>query len=258
MPFMHGTKARVLANGYDLSPWMQEGAISGMADAAESTTWTTLAGVQQVAKTFVAGLRDATFSGTAILDPTAGQPTTAAGAEDAGGVFETALAGDVLLVHMPQGGAFGGPAKSLFAKSSGVEMSTPVSDVGKVTLSAQAALDVGAGVTLHDHTLVEAAGANSITLDQGAVGMPTLLGGIGVVEINGKTGGAGTLTVKIQHSVDGSVWVDLIIFTGQTTHRNAERIAVAGTVNRYLRSLWTQTGGSWQFHTSFARYPTIV
>lgn len=65
-----------------------------------------------------------------------------------------------------------------------------------------------------------------------------LVGYQGVSAYAGFTGVVG----KIQHSVDNSVWVDLITFTNVTTGPLAERLTAAGTVNRYLRHVGTVTG----------------
>jgi len=62
--------------------------------------------------------------------------------------------------------------------------------------------------------------------------------------------------VRIQHSVDGSAWVDLVPFTAVTVANRAQRLAVTGTVNRHVRSQWTITGTtpSFTFHAAFGRY----
>lgn len=257
MAFGHGSAARLLANGYDLSPFMTDGGMPGSADAVDVSTWANADGSPRLDKAYIPALRDATFTGTAFLS--GGVGTGPGYSEDAEGIWYAALAGDVLLAYLPQGGGFGLPAKSLMAVESGVELSAGMGGASTVALTAQSRLPVGHGITLHDYTIVESAGGNSIQYDPGVGPIyPTPNGGIGLLEVVGKGGGAGTLTVKVQHSTDGSSWVDLITFTGATVAHAKERIQVAGNVNRYLRSLWTATGGTWQFHVSFARFPTIV
>jgi hypothetical protein len=66
---------------------------------------------------------------------------------------------------------------------------------------------------------------------------------------------AGTVSVKLQHSTNNSTWSDLVTFTNVTVAdtRVSERIAVAGTINRYTRAVYTITGGTASFHTGLAR-----
>jgi hypothetical protein len=57
-----------------------------------------------------------------------------------------------------------------------------------------------------------------------------------------KAGTTPTITWKVQHSVDNSVWIDLMTFT-LANDATSERETVSGTVNRYLRAIRT-VGGS--------------
>lgn len=96
----------------------------------------------------------------------------------------------------------------------------------------------------------EGAGA-SVTLERL---VSSASGGRGNLHITAITG---TWTIKIQHSVDNSVWADLITFTQATAAGGAvsESLAVTGTVNRYLQITWTEdVAGSITFAVTFARY----
>ena len=77
----------------------------------------------------------------------------------------------------------------------------------------------------------------------------TTRGGVGYLQ-NLST--STSLAVRIQHSVDGSAWVDLLTFATATAP-GAQRIAVTGTVNRWVRATWTITG-SFEFFVGFGRY----
>jgi hypothetical protein len=78
-------------------------------------------------------------------------------------------------------------------------------------------------------------------------------GGAGHLQVTAYSGLTGVVA-KVQHSVDNSVWVDLVTFTNVTSAPNAQRIAVSGTVNRWLRSIGTVTGtGSITVMSGFAR-----
>ncbi|HXG56676.1 MAG TPA: hypothetical protein VNJ03_14965 [Vicinamibacterales bacterium] len=77
-------------------------------------------------------------------------------------------------------------------------------------------------------------------------------------------GGAGYLSVsqfnmtnaivKVRHSADNVTFADLVTFTTVTASPTAERVAVTGTVNRYLMSTGTVTGvGTISLVSGFAR-----
>lgn len=83
-------------------------------------------------------------------------------------------------------------------------------------------------------------------------------GGAGYVQVTELTlAGWTDLTPKIQHSALGVVWVDLIVFT-DVAAVGAERIQVAGVVERHLRDNWTWNGAgaakTATVFSGFARY----
>jgi hypothetical protein len=70
-------------------------------------------------------------------------------------------------------------------------------------------------------------------------------GGAGYLQVGALVlGGYTNLVVKIRHSTNNSSFTDLITFTAVTASYTAQRIAVAGTVNRYLATshAWTGAG----------------
>ena len=78
-------------------------------------------------------------------------------------------------------------------------------------------------------------------------------GGAGYLQVGSYSGFTG-LAVTIEHSADSSSWATLLSFTNVTAARQAERVAVSGTVNRYLRVVGDVTGtGSAQVFVGFAR-----
>ncbi|MGH2671038.1 MAG: hypothetical protein ACRDH5_18335, partial [bacterium] len=109
-------------------------------------------------------------------------------------------------------------------------------------------------VSLHALTGESVTGNSSPGIDN-TVSSPN--GGVGTLHVTANTRDAGTIVIKIQHSVDDTAWVDLITFaTVNFAVTTKERLSVAGTVNRYVRALWTVTGattGTYTFHTNFAR-----
>ncbi len=76
-------------------------------------------------------------------------------------------------------------------------------------------------------------------------------GGRGTIHVTSCTG---TWTIKVQHSTNDSLWVDLITFTAATA-ATSQTVEVTGTVNRYLRIIGTEdVAGTVTFVGGFARY----
>jgi hypothetical protein len=105
------------------------------------------------------------------------------------------------------------------------------------------------GVSLHD--LVAETGVapvNYTTVDETAA---TASGGVGHLHVYAFTGTS--ITIKIQHSTDGSTWADLISFTA-ATGATKQRLTVSGTVNRYVRAIVSAgTYSTCTFAVGFAR-----
>jgi hypothetical protein len=59
-------------------------------------------------------------------------------------------------------------------------------------------------------------------------------------------GGYTNAIIKVRHSTNDSTWSDLITFTAVTAAPASERVAVTGTVNRYIQTTvtWTGSGSS--------------
>lgn len=86
----------------------------------------------------------------------------------------------------------------------------------------------------------------------------TTAGGSGYLQVNALTlGGYTNVVVKIRDSADDAVFGDLITFTAVTSAPTAERVTVAGTVERYVASSYAFGGAgadqSVTFLAAFAR-----
>lgn len=86
----------------------------------------------------------------------------------------------------------------------------------------------------------------------------TVAGGTGYLEVTAHDLGTYTgAVVTLRHSADNSVFVDLLAFAAETLTRHAQRVVVAGTINRYLAQSLDRTGagagGSITYLTGFAR-----
>lgn len=134
-----------------------------------------------------------------------------------------------------------------------------VSVVGKVhranaTYAAAGAIENG--VILHGLGAETAAGNTSATDVDNAASSAN--GGAAYLQLTALTlGGFTNVIVKVQESVDNITYVDLATFTAVTAAPAAQRIAVTGTVDRYLDVAWSFTGSgsgeSVTFMSGFAR-----
>lgn len=80
--------------------------------------------------------------------------------------------------------------------------------------------------------------------DTAAYGGATTTGGAAQLHVLAQDGGTNpAITVKIQHSPDGSAWTDLVIFDSQTGVGGQRKTLPSTTVvNPYLQATWTATG----------------
>jgi hypothetical protein len=120
-------------------------------------------------------------------------------------------------------------------------ISTPVANVAAVKMSITCNGRPGDGYVLTDATPeTTAATLNYASVDNG---VSTPGGGYAAFHIVANTW-TGNTTVKIQHSSDNSVWVDLISQVVPATTQIAYLPTVAGTVNRYIRAQVITAAGS--------------
>jgi hypothetical protein len=245
MPPLHGSKAKLLLSGYDVSSSMREGNAPVSIDLAETSTW------GMTSKRYTSSDRiDGQFTGGGIWEASGIVP----GSIDE--LLHTKLGGAHIASYLPQGDGFGFRAVFLGGIESAFEITSPGDDAVGFTFELQSAQGfVNKGRVLRalagDNSI--SAGANGVSYDDlGAAGTTTT--GLGAaLHVKQKGGGAGTLTVRVQHSPDQSAWTDLIVFTGVTTAPGAQYLEVAGTVQRYLRTIWALTGGTWDFHVAAGR-----
>ncbi len=229
MAFSHGSNARVYVNGYNLSPYLRSATGSAAVDTAETSAFGTSA------KTYVVGMRDATVAFEGMFDGSASAIDDILSAALGAATFP-------IVVHMVNGDAEGRVGSGFEAIETTYEVTTATDDVALVSGEAQSRTGYERIISLHPLTQ-RSAGGNGTGQDNGAL---TSVGAVGYLQVTQSTGG--TLTAKVQHSVDNSVWVDLITFTNATAI-GSQRVATGTgvTVNRYLRSIWTLSAGTATF-----------
>lgn len=246
MPKAHGRKARVYVTGVDISNYLKSAGSGGDQDLADSS------GLGQEDKTFVVGMQ----AGKLSLDGMFGAKGKEAGeVSQIADVLEAAFGVSPINVgHLPQGDGFGNRVNILAGALSTVEVSTPYSDIGKISGALSSNIGFSVGASLHASAQETAGEKKSEGLDLGATPVKTEHGGVGLLQVFAVE--TGPLVVKIQHSADNITFADLITFASVSAGEKAETVVLpqGAEVKRYVRALWTLTGKA-TFHASFARNP---
>jgi hypothetical protein len=235
MPAAHGRKTRVYINGYDLTGFYRKAESELTRDVAEASPFN----VDD--KVYVAGQKDASISLEGMFDG------AVAGIEE---VLHTALDQDpTTIVIVPQGDVLGNVAYGM--QSLETKFSVDASKEDIVTLANELQSTIGRDRLLVQHALSsEVATGQAASIDNGA---QTTNGGVAYLMVPDITG-ITNLAVVIEDSADNVSFATIGTFTGVTADRNAQRLAIAGTVRRYTRTRWTFTGaGSAQFWVGFGR-----
>lgn len=241
MTFLHGSSARALVNEREVSTKIAGWNVSNSRTMSEVTTAGQTFG--QAGAAFVPGLSQGTLT---LRGPQDNDPTTGLHKEIADAV---GVDNDLLVTCLPDGVALGKPALFCLADLTDWTIDAQVADAVGFSAGTQADDGVDFGYVLHA-LAAETVDGNGTAVDRGTslsivTGSPVaysthgLMAAIHVTAFSGLTSAA----IKIQHSVDNSVWADLVSFTSITAV-GRERVKVAdGTqVNRYLRVVTDVTG----------------
>lgn len=223
--FRHGKNTVVLSDKYDLSPYLSSASDTNSVDTIETTTF------GSSARSYVVGHKDGSVSFEGMFD----------GSADAvDEIFAAALSNDGSPITIGSEGAIlGRRARLLLAKETSYEVSSPLTDVVAVTAEATAdgGLDYGHIIN------VQTAATTSFTGTSVDNAAASTNGCVAHLHVTANTRN-GSSTIKVQHSVDNSTWVDLITFSSvATSTATAQRSTTTGTVQRYVRAIGT-IGGS--------------
>lgn len=234
MTFAHGKDTRVLVNEVSASSKLRSYSASNTRALGDVTAY------GDGGERFTPGLR----SGTLSVEGHFEDNTLYAELRNDG------VDNSLLVSAAFNGFAVGNVVATAIGDQSSHQITSSVSDVVGFSVETQADEMVDLGFSLHDLTAVTAT-ANGTAVDNAA---SSANGGVGALHITAVSGTSPTATVKVQHSVDNSVWVDLVTFTAATAV-TSERKTVSGTVNRYVRAQWTIGGTtpSFTFVAAFAR-----
>jgi hypothetical protein len=236
MAFVHGKNTKIYANGFDLTGFLNQSGFENVRETGESTTY------GKDDKTYLAGLRDATFSLEGRFDG-------AAAAVDE--QLSTILGQDASSIWLlwPEGDAVGKRGSGFDALETNYSVDSPLDDVVGVSCELQS--KVGREAVVSHHALgAETANQNGAAQNNGAA---TTNGGHGYLQVTAYSGFT-NIVVKIQDSADAVAWADILTFATVTGAPAKERVAITGTVRQYTRYTLTVTGvGSVTFVVGFGR-----
>jgi hypothetical protein len=147
--------------------------------------------------------------------------------------------------------AVGGLAILADCQNQGYSIQMPLGQLITVQTNLRANNGLGFGKWLFN-AAVDNTSTNGTSIDNAA---STANGGVFHAHIQNPSGLAGN--IKVQHSTDNSVWVDLATLTltggGTLLEGLSTTVAAGTTVNRYIRARATATSGSITFQAAFSR-----
>lgn len=238
MGFTHGKKARLFANGFDLTSFLKRVGTAARVDVADVTA------LGATAKSYLVGEQDATLHAEGMFDEASA--TTADKIDD---VLKAALGTDpdVDFTYLPEGDVQGNRGVGVSGHETSYEITAAIGDAVMVSMDAQS--DVGAeNLRVHHVLQAEGGAGSSAAVDNAA---SSAAGGVGYLQACA-AGPIAAVTAKIRHSSDDITYVDLITFTAFTV-RAHERKTVAGTVNRFTKGNWS-VASAIPFHLAFGRF----
>lgn len=243
--FKHGKGTRILVNQYNLSTMLDDFSMNSEVNTAECTPY------GNNDRKYVPGVRSGSISFGGMFD---------GGTDHTQAVLESALGSSTdLVTSVGFDDSTGGRCRLFKAVETSFEVTSPVDDVVSVQGAMDANERVGYGRWLRPWgTAATTTGSGSSVDSSPETGSTagSTRGGAAHLHITS----ASTLTsvtIKVQHSSNGSAWADLISFTASTAAR-VQRSTVAGSVKRYTRETRSAfTGGAGKSIThavAFARY----
>ncbi len=217
---VHGRKTNVYISGYDLSSIFTSADSQRQIDTAEVTGFT----AQD--KEFIAGQRggNVRFQGWYSKDANSSDPVLSALANDP----DT----EAVVTVIRDTDAFEGPAEAMEGPITSYGRTSPIAGVVSIAVDFLATAGLPTTRTLQTKGSLTPSVAGGTTAAYNG-GTATTLGAVGFLQVFSVSG---TPVVTIEHSATGtSAWSSLITFAGLAA-AGAERKAVTGTVQPYLRT----------------------
>jgi len=232
-------KSRLIVGDFSLSGYMKQWEVSSDTDMLDSTVATS------TAKEFMPGRDTSKMTVNGLLDMDGTALTGSLGQFDS---WKSAQAIDALSFG-PNGLALGSELWMVGGFEASMKTGAQSGGIATFDLESQGSGQTDYGVSLHDLT-AETTDASGSSVDGAAA---TTNGGVGHLHVTAFTGFTG-LDVIIEDSANNSTFATILTFTTATGQTN-ERLAITGTVRRYVRCSWDVTGtpGSVTFAVGFAR-----
>ncbi len=243
MAFVHAKNTKILIDGLDMSPFLQEASTSAKVDTPETTHF----GLG--AKTYIAGLQDGSlalkgmFDSTATTGPDVLMSTVLGRATDP--VVTIGLEGSLAIAKR---------AASCLAVNSDYSISAPVANVVMFNANFQADGGVDTGYIVHDGTTSETAtvaiASGTAVTDMGI----TTTGALFTVQVTAITGTLTNVVVGSATSSGGSYTTHATV-AGPFTAVGAgsATIAIGTTINQFIKVGFTFTGTSCSFTGTLIR-----
>ena len=245
MTFRHGKSTALFLGHLNATPYFNSGDFAQTLLTADVTVW------GNNDKNYIPGQRDATFSASGFFDGDIGKVDRALFTLNNNLTSYPAT-------YCPDGGCVVGRNARLAALlQTDITNSSPISSAVTLKLSAQTTGGGKFGQILNDTATLASATVTGTTVDSGIIG-GTSQGGVVNIHIPLNSRSA-SISVKVQDSTNGTVWVDLagavqVVPAGVAVDANnpfgqptAYQLQIAGTINRYVRALITPTAGTGNF-----------
>lgn len=226
--------ANIFLNGFDLSSFLKTIEETGSMDVLDATSFATSSGYRE----FAAGLHERAISAEGYFS------YNATDAFSVDKLLHDSIATGVerLLTYGVQGSiAIGELAVMMNLMHSSYNIQETIGEIIMTTFEAKATKDstqngYARGIWLMSQTVTGA--VNGTSYDDGA-GATT-----GYFAHVHNTNSDGTATVKIQHSTDDAIWIDLVDFGAVAAVGAEQAKSTVTSVNRYIRAIVTAIGGT--------------
>lgn len=226
--------------GYDLS-----GDINSLGNVGGGNAPIEVTGINKYAVERIGGIRDGRIEFTSYFN----NSTSPSGAHP---VLKQLPRTDVQFTYC-RGTSVGSAAASMIGKQTNYDGTRGDDGTFTFQVNSQAnAYGVEWGNLLTAGLNNNTAAATGTTFDGGSGSTNGLQAYLHVTAFTGTS-----VTVKIQHSTDGSTWSDLVSFAAASAI-GTERVTTSGTVNRYLRVVTSGTFSNATFCVNAVRNRTAV
>ncbi|WIC89085.1 major tail protein [Arthrobacter phage Ottawa] len=235
MPFRHGKATGVYLDGQNLSPYFNS------ADVARTVETHDVTAFESEAKSYIAGIQDGTISLSGFFDSN----VAGTGAEELLENLRNAGVDFPATIFMDGGVAIGRQCRVATVLNTSYSITSPATDVTSAKADLQADGGVRFGKCLHAKAPITGT-ITGAAADYGTTDFLTSSGGVANIHPIENTRSTNT-EVKIQHSADNSVWVDIATVNIAAGSRAGVIAPTSAVTNlRYVRALITPVAGTGQ------------